>query len=275
MTAQVSHFFSSNIRLLRKRRRLTQDDVARRLDMKRSTLSGYENGVAQPGMEALVAFSSFFGVAIDTLIKVDLSLLGIRELEQLERGYDVHISGAHLRVLATTVSPENEDNIELVPEKAQAGYRQGFADPEFIRVLPTFHLPFLSRSKKYRTFQIRGDSMLPVPDGAWVTGAYVEDWRTIRDRHPYIVLTLDDGILFKVAENRIDTDGCLVMHSLNPVYEPFQLPVKDIREVWQFVHYISNEMPEPRQKNEMLSASVQALQKEVGDIKSRLLKLDL
>jgi len=41
------------------------------------------------------------------------------------------------------------------------------------------------------------------------------------------------------------------------------------------VHYISNEMPEPRQKNEMLSASVQALQKEVGDIKSRLLKLDL
>ena len=43
-------YFASNIKFLRKRRGRTQDDVAFALNLKRSTLSGYENGVAQPGM---------------------------------------------------------------------------------------------------------------------------------------------------------------------------------------------------------------------------------
>ena len=46
-------FFSSNIKFLRKRRERTQDDVAGALNMKRSTLSGYENEVAQPSIQAV------------------------------------------------------------------------------------------------------------------------------------------------------------------------------------------------------------------------------
>ncbi|HRZ77714.1 MAG TPA: helix-turn-helix domain-containing protein [Bacteroidales bacterium] len=275
MDKQAENYFSSNLKLLRKRRKRTQDDIAHALGMKRSTYSGYENAIAQPGMEALVQFSGYFGIAIDTLIKVDLARLGERELSQLERGYDVHINGSNLRVLATTVSADNEDNIELVPDKAQAGYRKGFADPEFIQVLPTFRLPFLSRQKKYRTFQISGDSMLPIPDGAWVTGEYVEDWNHIRDRHAYIVLTSDDGIVFKVAENRIREDGCLVLYSLNPLYEPFEVPVKDIREVWRFVHYISSEMPAGNVPRDEIGQAVAELRRDLSLIRSRILKLEL
>ena len=51
--------------------------------------------------------------------------------------------------------------------KLYDGYTRGFADPEFVKVLPVFQLPFLSRDKKYRTFQISGDSMLPIPDGSY------------------------------------------------------------------------------------------------------------
>ena len=65
-------FFSQNIKLLRKRRGRTQDDVAHALGMKRSTLSGYENDVAQPSMETLIAFSNFFNIAIDTLVRVNI-----------------------------------------------------------------------------------------------------------------------------------------------------------------------------------------------------------
>ncbi|HOI00996.1 MAG TPA: LexA family transcriptional regulator [Bacteroidales bacterium] len=275
MTSQAPNFFSSNIRLLRKRKGKTQDDVAFALGMKRSTLSGYENEVAQPGIPALVQFSTYFGVAVDTLIRVDLSQLGERELSQLERGYDVHVHGTHLRVLATTVNAANEDNIELVPEKAQAGYRKGFADPEFIQVLPAFQLPFLSRHKKYRTFQISGDSMLPIPDGAWITGEYVEDWLTLRDRMAYIILTLDEGIVFKVVENRISQDARLVLYSLNPAYDPYEVDVKNIREIWRFVHYISEELPGSNVRDTDLASTVAELRRDVGLIKSRILKLDL
>lgn len=263
-------FFGSNIKLLRKRKRRTQDDMAHALQMKRSTLSGYENNVAQPSIENLISISDYFKISIDTLLKVDLSNLSESKLSEIEKGYDVYIKGGQLRVLTTTIDSQNNENIELVPEKAKAGYSTGFADPEYISELPVFQLPFLSREKKYRTFQISGDSMLPVPEGAWITGEFVINWNEIKSGEAYIVLTLDEGIVFKIAENRLKERRCLRLHSLNPVYKPYELNVKQIKEVWRFVNFISNEMPGPRTQNEDLYSAMNQLQKDMEKIKLRL-----
>ena len=267
---KINMYFASNIKLLRKRKGRTQDDVAYALKMKRSTLSGYENGIAQPGMEALVQFSKYYKVSIDTLIRTDLSKLLESQLSQLERGDDVYMSGSKLRILATTVDSSNQDNIELVNENAKAGYATGFADPEYISVLPAFHMPFLSRDKKYRTFQISGDSMLPIPDKAYVTGEYVDDWHYIRDHHPYIILTKEEGVVFKVAENKLKEESALKLHSLNPLYEPFELHISEIKEVWKFVNYISSEVPEPNAPKEELVETINKLSKQVKEIQTRL-----
>jgi transcriptional regulator with XRE-family HTH domain len=264
-------YFNSNLKFLRKRMGRTQDDVASALGMKRSTLSGYENGIAQPGIEALVSFSKYFSIAIDTLVRVELEKLPESQLRQLEQGFDIYIRGSNLRVLATTVGADNNENIELVSEKAKAGYKTGFADPEYISILPTFRLPFLSKQKKYRTFQVSGDSMLPIPDKAWVTGVYLQDWHAIRDRDACIILTVEEGIVFKVVENKIKSDGKLILHSLNPSYEPYDMPVTEIREVWQFVNYISGEIPENAAlETYHLVKTVKQLKEEVRVIQTRL-----
>jgi transcriptional regulator with XRE-family HTH domain len=264
-------YFSSNIKLLRKRAGRTQDDVAVALGMKRSTLSGYENTIAQPGLEALVSFSGYFNVAIDTLVKVNLVKLPESQLRQLEKGYDVYIKGSNLRILATTVGKDNNDNIELVSEKAKAGYKSGFADPEYISILPTFRLPFLSKQKKYRTFEISGDSMLPIPNGSWVTGVFVQDWSTIRDRDACIILTSEDGVVFKVVENKIKSEGKLILHSLNTDFQPFEISVHDIREIWRFVNYISSDLPENTSiDSSQLIHAVKSLQKDVKAIQTKL-----
>jgi transcriptional regulator with XRE-family HTH domain len=263
-------FFSSNIKFLRKRRGRTQDDVASSLNMIRSTLSGYENNVAKPSVEVLLAFSEYFNIAVDTLIKVDLASMPLSQLTQLERGYDVYVKGSSLRILATTVDSSNDENIELVSEKAKAGYVSGYADPEYIKILPAFKLPFLSKERKYRTFQINGDSMLPIPDRSWVTGEYVENWQYIKDGQPYIILTLDEGIVFKVIENRIEPDGRLILHSLNTIYEPYPIDIKDVKEVWKFVNYISAEMPEANVEKNDLVNEIKALRKEVKAIQMKL-----
>lgn len=262
--------FNNNIKVLRKRRGRTQDDVAFALKMKRSTLSGYENGVAQPNMDALIKFSNYYGVAIDTLIKVDLSGLPESQFSQLERGYDTYIKGSNLRVLATTIGEDNEENIELVNEKAKAGYTTGFADPEYIRILPTFRLPFLSKQKKYRSFQVSGDSMLPIPDNSYVTGEFIQDWSTIRNHHAYILLTREDGVVFKVVENNMEKDGLLRLHSLNPIYEPFELQLNNLKEVWKFVNYISSEVPQPNKEKDTLADEVEKLKKQVRAIQMTL-----
>ena len=135
-------YFASNIKFLRKRRGRTQDDVAFALNLKRSTLSGYENGVAQPGIEILISFSGYFNISIDTILKLDISRFSESQLGELERGYDAYIKGSNLRVLTTTVNSANRENIELVPEKAKAGYTTGYADPEYIGELPVFTFRF-------------------------------------------------------------------------------------------------------------------------------------
>ncbi len=263
-------YFNSNIKILRKRLGRTQDDIAFSLGMKRSTLSGYENGVAQPGMEALMEFSRFFKISIDTLIKEDLSVLPESELSQLEKGYDVFITGSKLRILSATVDSDNNENIELVQETAKAGYRSGYADPEYIRVLPTFQLPFLSRDKKYRAFQVNGDSMLPVPDKSWVVAEFLQNWYNIRSDFPYVILTMDEGIVFKIVENRIESEQALRLHSLNTFYEPYDVPLKDIREVWKFVHFISSEIPQTNLPKDELLQTVKSIQKEVREIQTKL-----
>ncbi len=263
-------YLFSNLKFLRKRKNLTQDDLAGVLGLKRPTLNNYENQIAMPPVELLIKFSDYFRIAIDTLLKVDLSRLSEFQIKELENGNDVFVRGGKLRILASTVGFDNEENIELVPEKAKAGYLQGFSDPEYIESLPLFRLPFLDRAKKYRTFQISGDSMLPVPDGAWITGEYTRDWTGLKDGDACIILTIDDGISFKIIKNRIKNDGQLDCISLNPDYKNYQLNVGDIREIWRFVHFISSVLPAPKTNMEHLVRTMGEIKDEIRDIKRKM-----
>ena len=263
-------YFASNIKFLRKRKGRTQDDVAAALDLKRSTLSGYENGVAQPGIDVLVSFSGYFNLSIDTLLKIDIAKLSESQLGELERGYDAYVKGSNLRVLATTVNSGNRENIELVNEKAKAGYTTGYADPEYIGELPVFHMPFLSDKRKYRTFQLKGDSMFPIPDGSWVTGEFIQDWTELMSGKAYIVFTIDDGIVFKIVENNIRKNGRLTLFSLNPLYEPYEIHINEVKEIWKFVNYISSELPEPVMPEKQIFQSIAIMKNDLQRIKARL-----
>ncbi len=262
------NMIASNLKFLRKNSTKSQEDVASDLGIKRTTLSGYENGSAEPGSENLVRLSNYYQVSIDALIKLDLAHHSKEDWNAVQSKNETDVSGNNLRIIATTVNQENIENIELVPIKARAGYTSGFADPDYIKVLPTFQLPFLSPNKKYRTFPIIGDSMPPVPDGSWVTGEYLQNWNFIRNGNPYIVITKDDGIVFKMLYNQIEENGTILLCSTNPAYEPYEIAVKDILEIWKFTHYISSEIPEPNLSRSELSNTVMQLQRDVNRLKN-------
>lgn len=264
-------YFNTNIKILRKRRNRTQDIVAGELGISRSTINSYENGsIRNPTLDALMLFSKYFHISIDTLVKVDLARLSGFQLSELEKGHDVYVTGSRLRVLATTVDSQNRENIEVVPLKAKAGYRNGFADPEYIKKLPAFQLPLLLSDRKYRMFQISGDSMLPIPDKSWVIGEYLENWYDIKDDQAYIILTQDEGIVFKIAVNQLRKKKTLLLKSLNTEYEPYEVPVNEVREVWKFCNYMSHELPEQSLVKDELLHKLASLEKEVKGIKSVL-----
>ncbi len=271
----LTMYLKENLKLLRKRRKRSQEEVSKSLSITRSAYNSYENGVAEPSIQILIRISDYYQVNIDKLLKVDLSHISEIQLSQLEKGFDLDLSGTRLRVLTTSVNTDNEENIELVPIKAKAGYTTGYADPDFIRTLPAFNLPFLSKHKKYRTFPISGDSMPPVLDGAFVTGEYLVDWNHVKNGNPYIVITQDDGIVFKVLYNRIEEDGSFLLCSTNPMYEPYSVKAESILEIWKFVNYINPKFEEPKAtETDELGPTLRIIQREIGLIKDKVRNIE-
>lgn len=263
-------YFNSNIKFLRNRKALTQEVAAAELNLSRSTLNSYENGsVVNPTLEALQLFSDYYKTSIDTLIRVDLSKLSDIKLDEMVQGHDTFIRGTKLRVLATTVDEKNKENIEVVHLKAAAGYKNGYADPDYIKKLPSFQLPILFNDRKYRMFQISGDSMLPIPDKSYVIAEYLENWFEIKDGGAYVFLTRDEGIVFKIAVNQVKRKKQLILHSLNQFYKPYELNVSEVQEVWKFCNFISSEIPYPASRDELLK-SISVIEYEVSAMKKRM-----
>ncbi|MBS2099856.1 XRE family transcriptional regulator [Carboxylicivirga linearis] len=229
-------YFAENIKFLRQRRKLSQSDLATNLELTRTTLAGYEKSV-QPPFKTLIKFADYFKISLDALIRYNLQELSEFQLSQIEDGFDIDVTGQKLRLLTVSVDKDGNENIEMVPVKAQAGYTSDYGDMEFISSLPKFSLPFLPQDRTYRTFQIKGDSMLPIPEGSWITGSYVQNWKTIKDGTPCIIVTRDEGIVFKVVYNQFEKNQTLLLVSTNRNYKPYQIEANKIIEVWQFVTY--------------------------------------
>ena len=59
---------SDNLQRLRKEKGLSQEDVAQKLFVSRQSVSKWENGNAEPGVENLKALAGLYGVTLDELV---------------------------------------------------------------------------------------------------------------------------------------------------------------------------------------------------------------
>ncbi len=87
--------------------------------------------------------------------------------------------------------------------------------------------------------------------------------------HAYILFTVEEGIVFKIVENLLETEGRLILYSLNPIYEPYEVKAANVREVWQFVNFISAEIPDPVVPKDELYRTVANLKRDVDILKGR------
>lgn len=60
--------FHNVLKLLREEHNVTQDELAKYLNVSRSTIAGYESRNRQPDYEKLIALSHFFNVSVDYLL---------------------------------------------------------------------------------------------------------------------------------------------------------------------------------------------------------------
>ncbi|WP_370477142.1 XRE family transcriptional regulator [Tamlana flava] len=253
-------YIQSNIKHLRKLKKFSQERFAEELKWTRSMVGSYEEGRSEPPIDRLIELSNYFNIPIDILVKNDLRLA--KDTSFIEVG--------NKRVLfPVTVNEANEDLIEIIPAKASAGYLQGYADPEYIEQLQKIKLPFLPTGT-HRAFPISGDSMLPVKEGSFVVAKFVDDITDVKDGRTYIVLTKNDGLVYKRLYNKIKEKGCLELHSDNKAYQPFDVKMEDIIEIWEFTCCINTQEYD---KDELKLSSImnmfQELRVELESIKNK------
>ncbi len=256
-------FFPVNIKFLRERKKMSQENVSESLGISRSKLMALESGQTKaPQPEDLIKFSEYYKISIDSLLKVDLTRLGELKVRELQAGNDVYMAGGNIRILAITVDKNNRENVEYVPVKAKAGYQSGYSDPEFIASLPKFSFPNLPRNGTYRLFPTKGDSMLPIPEGSDVLAKFVQDWTAIKKGTPCIVILKgEQDFVFKKVT--VDTGQGIRLESLNTLYEPYVVKAEDILEIWEFEKYLTAHIPDR-------PTDLQELKLMINDIKSKL-----
>jgi len=253
----------NNIKTLRKQAGLTQGALAEKMNVKRSLIGAYEEGRAEPRINNLVKLSEVFNLPIDALVQQDLSEPSKHMLDRA--------AGSQLRVLSVTVDEQGEDQVQWVPQKAAAGYLNGYSDPEYLQELPRFRLPNLPRGGTYRAFELTGDSMLPLESGTIVVGKYIEDWRDIKNGQTYVLLTDREGIVYKRVFNYVTESQKLFLVSDNRSYAPYEIAIEEVLEVWSAQAFISVTFPDPatdpQMSLEQLTGMVLQLQQEVTRLK--------
>lgn len=300
----MSTFFASNVAFLRKKRGVTQTDVATALGLKRNTFSNYETTHSEPDLQTLEKIASFFDISIDELISVDLSkgnLIEYREedemkeksnqkgnvpgnLTSLNRQYlppadeDIPPAMVAEKVIPfgrfqapkiITIDSRGEENIIYVPVRARAGYLQGYGDEQFIQSLPAYRLPGYSNGT-YRIFEVEGHSMFPTLQDSDRVIARWADISDVRDDRVYVLVTRTEGILIKRLINRYQ-EGKIIVKSDNNhggEFPTLVLDVDEITEIWYVAERWTRQLPGPGEIYKRLvniEAEVALLKQKMGE----------
>jgi transcriptional regulator with XRE-family HTH domain len=243
-----------NLKYLRKLRGWTQEEFAIKLGIKRSLIGAYEEERADPRLEVLEIVSDTFKLSLDDLLLKDLSNTG-----------NSYLAKRRQQKMMTV----DRNVIHFVPVKAAAGYLAGYADSEFIDELNTFTLPMLAGGN-YRAFEIIGDSMLPTPSGSIIVAEKVENADDVKNDQAYIVVSRNEGIVYKrlVRSNRAKNK--ITMVSDNPQYQPYQVNAEDVVELWQAQMIINKVSQQQRWDVNSLANMVNNLQTQVSTLKKKM-----
>jgi transcriptional regulator with XRE-family HTH domain len=214
--------FSDNLRALRIKHKISQEKLAENLQITRGRYVKYEDGTSEAPYDILKKMAYYFHISIDLLLSVDVRKIDIEDMLKLEN---------NRLILPIQVDREGENFIEVVTQKVKAGYLNGYSDPEYIESLQQISLPFLGTGK-HRGFPVEGDSMPPHEDGSIIIGRYVEKLGEVQDGKTYILITRNEGMVYKRLNK--NKKNALVLESDNSFYPNYEVPLSDILEIWEY-----------------------------------------
>ncbi len=215
------------IKKIRSELGLTQAKLAEKLGVDRRTIINYEQGSVIP----------------DSKLKM-LELI-IKDSKRNVKSETKSETNTLKEPEAIWVEFNRFKLVPLVSHRAQAGFLSGWGDDEYEENLP--RIPFeIDREYKgkYVCFEVSGDSM---QDGSvdsimendlllcrevqrhhWRNHLHINQW-------DFVIVHRMEGILVKRIIKHNTENGRLVLHSLNPLYEDFEVYMDDLIAIFNVV----------------------------------------
>jgi SOS-response transcriptional repressor LexA len=112
--------------------------------------------------------------------------------------------------------------------------------------------------------------MLPTPSGSIIVGEKVESLDDTKNGQAYIVVSKNEGIVYKRIQKNNRAKNKVSLESDNPNYQPYQINSEDIVELWMAQVVIGKVTTQQRWDVNSLANLVNNLQDQVSSLKKKM-----
>ncbi len=155
---------------------------------------------------------------------------------------------------------------QLIPYVRQSQWKEYIEkhnNSDFIKRLPVFQWPLLPKGA-YRAFEAGDDFTYP---NAFLIGQFIGNWYDIADGKTYLLVARNLGVVCRRVYNQVKIKGTLLLSSDKNTIPTFEVPLKDVLEVWEIKAFFSTVLPEPTVSLDHLRHLVNQMQEELNQIK--------
>ncbi|MBF9222505.1 S24 family peptidase [Hymenobacter ruricola] len=175
-----------------------------------------------------------------------------------------------------TLDMAGQEGIMLVPTPAQAGYQLSRDKPQVLTEmgLDLLALPQFS-GKSHRAFEVEGSSMEPT---LWtsdvVIARCVDDWRFVKPRHVYVVVTDDTLMVKRIPKPIQNGDQEVELLSDNSYFSPYVIPRDSIWEIWEVRGILTTRVPANKEEAfERVAGLLEVMARDSSDMRGRLMEM--
>ena len=177
---------------------------------------------------------------------------------------------SHLHTVSNFPKTETEINnkvlAKLTPYIKLNGVKEYLVNcqkVDYLRSLPTISLPYIN-SDRSRAFEAGSD--FPMQNSI-IVGGGISDWSEVNDGKFYILVTAQQGVIYRRVYNQVKIKGALLLSSDNPTIPSFEISIKDVVEIWEVNSFISQQLPEPHISLERVKNIVDDLTNELDRLR--------
>jgi phage repressor protein C with HTH and peptisase S24 domain len=215
-------YLKDNLLFLRKKKQVTQGELAEELALGRTTITNYESGLSEPNFEILTKIVKYFDVSMEDILNIDMQLD--------KKGSSVAKNLILNKKKVDDLVPVT-GSIPLIPIEAFAGISNNTDySIDFNKIEERYIIPLFNEAADF-LISVRGVSMLPkYNNGDIVACKFINDRLYIQWNRIYVIDTFTQGVMIKRILPSDKTDHYL-LRSDNKEYPDFLIPQTDIRNI--------------------------------------------